>query len=674
MASSAFSIRRYAESMRVEAAAEGRRPSYIEDLPPIKAPRFSWWADELASAVAAAGAAKPPKKRSISDLFDPAPALDVPPGGDSGCNEQTEVDGDEALYTIVRQAKEEKWKRRRQGEEDEEAAATAAPENTGGREPEGNFAATKDTLESPNFPDGLDTHLSQKHETSQHHRKETENISEEINNAKKADTQKCIDNNKKCILTYTRRTSMKMAKEKHGNSKDKEVVELCRKSVNHVNFSEADGVLGSKMHSCELPEQQSLCKLLSDAMASSSSPSSSTSMGEEKCATVESSNSHMPKEAFTKTNEANRRYDHDDSAKLSKMSAPLIDLNMAPPECTYLDCTYDSNLEVPNLQNTHGETFNSDAQLLDGRENWMNLSSDSQKLENQPPAVDMERVRSSRSADTYLHGEAKKACDADVVGPPLSLRELGETSPSTRQTVRLMGKDVEVCMTRGESFAETAQKHKVNSTSSIQASTYHASTSQAHFEYMTPHDSSSLFATAHVSSGARLPYENRYGDFSNLQTNQPFLLGCPPPPSYGAAFYQLNPPPPRGYFSDPIPGEEPPAAPFLPITGQHGAPSSVCHANSPRQQIVDSESSSVCVLNSVSYTLSHPGHAIQEVSNHSSSGRGVQERSGLVKLTPGAKHILVPSDSTHGNSVPVHSCLPFGSRSGNAAGSENKGA
>ncbi|XP_048567737.1 uncharacterized protein LOC125548098 [Triticum urartu] len=659
MASAAFSIRRYAESMRVEGAAEGRPPLYIEDLPPIKAPRFSWWADELASAVAAAAAAKPPKKRSISDLFDPAPALDVPPGGDSGCKEQTQVDGDEALCTIVRQAKEEKWKRRRLGEE---AAATATPENTGGREPEGNFAATKDTLESPNLPDGLDTHRSQKPETSQHHRKETENISEEINDAKKADTQKCIDNNKKCILTYTRR--------KHGNSKDKEVLELCRKSLNHVNFSEADGVLGSKMHSCELPQQQSLCKLLSDAT------SSSTSMGEEKCVAIESSTSHMPKEAFTKTNEANKRDDHDDSAELSnkEMSAPLIDLNMAPPECTYLDCTYDSNLEVPNLENTHGETFNSEAELLDRRENWMNLSSNSQKPENQPPAVDMERVRSSRSADTFLHGEANKAYDADVVGPALSLRELGETSPSTRQTVRLMGKDLEVCMTRGESFTETAQKHKVNSTSTIQASTYHSSTSQAQFEYMTPHDSSSLFPTAHVSSGDQLSYENRYGNFPNLQTNQPFLLGCPPPPSYGAAFYQLNSPPSRGYFSDPIPGAEPLAAPFLPITGQHGAPSSVCHANLPRQHIVDSTSSSVCVLNSVSYTLSHPGHVIQEVSNNSSSGRGVQERSGLVKLTPGAKHILVPSDSTQGNSVPVHSCLPFGSRNGNAAGSGNKGA
>ena len=143
--------------MRVEGAAEGRPPLYIEDLPPIKAPRFSWWADELAPTVAAAAAAKPPKKRSISDLFDPAPALDVPPGGDSGCNEQTEVDGDEALCSMVRQAKEEKWKRRRQGEEDEEAAATAAPENTGGREPEGNFAATK--VRDPAQSIAIATHL-----------------------------------------------------------------------------------------------------------------------------------------------------------------------------------------------------------------------------------------------------------------------------------------------------------------------------------------------------------------------------------------------------------------------------------------------------------------------------------------------------------------------------------
>ena len=234
-------------------------------------------------------------------------------------------------------------------------------------------------------------------------------------NKKKADTLKHIDYIKADkvgklrdlenfipghgILKCTKHTSVKMVKEKRGNSEGQEVIELCRKSVNNVNFLEADGVLGSKMHSCELPQQQSLCKLLSDAT------SSSTSMGEEKCVAIESSTSHMPKEAFTKTNEANKRDDHDDSAELSnkEMSAPLIDLNMAPPECTYLDCTYDSNLEVPNLENTQGETFNSEAELLDRRENWMNLASNSQKPENQPRAVDMERVRSSRSADTFLH-------------------------------------------------------------------------------------------------------------------------------------------------------------------------------------------------------------------------------------------------------------------------------
>ncbi|KAI5005729.1 hypothetical protein ZWY2020_032972 [Hordeum vulgare] len=555
MASAAFSIRRYAEKMRVEAAAEGRRPFYIEDLSPIKAPIFSWWADELGSAVAAAGADKPKKKRSISKLLNLAPPLDVPPDGGSGCNEQTEVDGAEVMCAIVRQAKEEKCKRRRQAEEDEEAAATAAPENTGGREPDENFAATKDAFESLHLPDGLDTHRSQKPETPQHHRKVRENISGEINSAKKADTQKCIDriktNTQKCILTYTRRTSVKMAKEKHGNSK--EVVELCRRSENRVDFSEADSVLGRKMRSCELPEQQSVCKLLLDAMApSSSSSSSSTSMEEDKCVAVGSSTSHMPKETFTKTNEATKHCDHHDNNELSnrKMSAPF-DLNMAPPECTYLDCAYDSNLEVPNVENTHDETSNSDAELL--------------------------------------------------VGPPLSLRELGETSTSTRQTVRLMGKELEVCMTRGESFAETAKKHTVNSTSTIEASTYHASTSQAHVENMNPYDSSNPFPTANVSSGDRLSYENSH------------------------------------------PG--------------------------PVVQEVSNSTGNVALF---SGNLENgTGRAVPD---NSSGDQAVQERSGLVKLTPGAKHILVPSDSTHGNSLPVHSCLPFGSRGKNAAGSQNKGA
>ncbi|KAF7035696.1 hypothetical protein CFC21_046518 [Triticum aestivum] len=838
MAAAAFSIRGYAASMRSEAAAEGRRPLGIEHLPPIKAPRFRWWADELASAVAAAaaaaapslrrspGKAKPPKKRSISDLFAAAPPLDVPPAGDSGCNEQTVVDGDEALCAIVRRAKEEKKRKRRLQEEQEETAAAAAPDSSGGRDPRRNFAATKEVLENSNLPDGLDACPSQKPEPSQHRRKERERSKKgKINSArKKADTKKCIDNNKvgkvgksrnlgkslprQGILKYTEHTSVIMANEKDVNSKGNEVIELCCKSVKRVKFSEADGVIDSKTQSCELPKRQSLCKLFSDAMASLSSLSSSSSASIEgdKCITAESSSSDMPKEPFTKTTDANKHCDDEDSAEPSnrQMSAPFIDLNMTPPECTDLECTYDSNLEVPNLEHTHDETLSSDAELLAGGENLMNLSFGSQGLESQPPTTDFDNIKSSRSAGTFLHGEPINVSDIVAVGSPLSLRELGETrrgcsnvsvkdtrttstspcafpdhtfqdsfqqhktwfssnvnnvgsqlsrecnvsrskelysrselnvqhecSPSTGQTVRLMGKDLTVCTTRGESFTETAQKHTgtstndylktngllpqgqpffslqaqsfpnvaVNSTGATQASTHHASTSQAHFGYRTPHDFSHPFPAANVFPGVRLPYENRYRDFSNSRTNQTFLLGCPPLPNHSSAAFHQNTPHPWRYFSNPIAGEEPPAAPFLPITGQHGTPPSVFHANSPRQHVGHSARSSVCALNSVSYTLSHPGRVVQEVSNStrdaalqsrntenrtgravpenskaSSSCRSVQKRSGPVKLIPGAKHILVPSDSTHGDSMPVYSCFSFGSRSGNAAGSQNKGA
>uniref|UniRef100_A0A8R7TSJ6 Uncharacterized protein n=1 Tax=Triticum urartu TaxID=4572 RepID=A0A8R7TSJ6_TRIUA len=170
-AAAAFSIREYAASVRGKPAAEGRRLLGIEDLPPLGAPRCRWWADELASTVAAAaaaasarrapGKARPPKKRSISDLFAAAPPLPVPSAGDTGCKEQTEVDGDEALCAIARRAKEEKKRKRKlqeeEGQKEETAAVDAAPESSRGREPEGNFAARKEALENPNLFDGLDT-------------------------------------------------------------------------------------------------------------------------------------------------------------------------------------------------------------------------------------------------------------------------------------------------------------------------------------------------------------------------------------------------------------------------------------------------------------------------------------------------------------------------------------
>ncbi|KAG8040412.1 hypothetical protein GUJ93_ZPchr1654g22897 [Zizania palustris] len=78
----------------------------------MEAPRFRWFADEIA-AVVATGAPRPtlsrtakakaPNKRSMSDLFMVAHSLTVPPPADaSGGNEATNVDDDEALCVIIR--------------------------------------------------------------------------------------------------------------------------------------------------------------------------------------------------------------------------------------------------------------------------------------------------------------------------------------------------------------------------------------------------------------------------------------------------------------------------------------------------------------------------------------------------------------------------------------------
>ncbi|KAM0875469.1 hypothetical protein ACQ4PT_036771 [Festuca glaucescens] len=845
MAAAAFSIRGFAASKRGEQAAEGRRPLGIKALPPIEAPKFRWWADELASAVAAAAApsprrspkAKPPKKkRSISDLFAAAPPLAEPPSDDSGGGEKTEVEDDEALLAIVRRAKEEKKRKRRLQEEGEDEAAASA-DGTGGRETERNFEARKEALENPNLPDGLGTQPSQKPEALQHLRKEMENISrkrkqETIHNTKKkADTVKCIDGNKadkvrkprdlekhlpRQSILKIKHTSVKMVKEKHGNSKGKEVIELCRKSVKQVKFSEADDILGSDMQSCELPKQRSLSKLFSAAMASlSSSSSSSMSTEGDKCITTDSSSfhmpkeavtttkeanlcsnhedsptegdkcitaescsshlpeetvtktkeanlnpnhedsrtegdkcttaestSHMPKEAFSKTKEANLNSNHEDSPKPSnsELSSHLLDLNQeALPETTDLNYMYNSNSEVPYLP--------------DGRENRRNLSFDSHRLANQLPAADSESDMFSCALPDHTfqdsfqqhqngfhtnlnHGDSQLSTGGRL--PSWSSRELNmqrECSPSMGQTLRLMGKDLAVCTTRGETSAETRQKHTgtstndhrktnavlelprqgqpllyiqaqsfpsvtVNSTITMHASTYHSSTSKAHFGYRTPRDFSHPIPAANVFSEDRSPYENRFGNFLNSQPSQSFLLGCPPLTNNRSAALHQNSSPPWRYYSDPINRTESPRAQFWPTTRQHGTPSSVFHGSLPRQHIVHPASSSARPLNYVNSTFSHPAWVVQEASNSirdaahssrnsenrmgsdvpgnsnaSSVGRYVQKRSGPVKLTPGAKHILVPSDSTgDGSSVPVYSCVSFGSRSGNAAPSQNKGA
>ena len=73
------------------------------------------------------------------------------------------------------------------------------------------------------------------------------------------------------ILKYTKNTSVKMVKEKHYSSKGTGVIQLYRKLVKRVKFSEMDD---AKKQRSKRPPLESICELLS-AISSSSSSSSS---------------------------------------------------------------------------------------------------------------------------------------------------------------------------------------------------------------------------------------------------------------------------------------------------------------------------------------------------------------------------------------------------------------
>ncbi|RLM91627.1 hypothetical protein C2845_PM08G02240 [Panicum miliaceum] len=142
-----FSIRRCAERLRGTAAAElGPLELAARDLPPMEVRVFRWWEEELAAIKAAAAAeedegpvaevdedeeeapgnGRTPKKRSITDLFAAAPAVDA-----VGSPVAAE-DDEEALRAFYRRTKEMRRKRRL------EEAAADEPESSAAAE--GNFA------------------------------------------------------------------------------------------------------------------------------------------------------------------------------------------------------------------------------------------------------------------------------------------------------------------------------------------------------------------------------------------------------------------------------------------------------------------------------------------------------------------------------------------------------
>ncbi|KAL6627233.1 hypothetical protein ACP70R_030959 [Stipagrostis hirtigluma subsp. patula] len=734
----AFSIRGYVEKMRGTAACElGPFGSRAEDLPPMEVRKFRWWEDELAAAKAtdaeaeeeeeeaavvprtSPGKGRAQKKRSLSDLIAAAPPVDAPDGG--GVAEAAEMEEDEPLCAIMRRTVEKKRKRRLL-EESAAAAAAAAEEETAtetgaaGREAEGNFARKK-ALDKPKLAskepesEHLSTQKGKLPDLDAMKQGKIKNLQEKAQKLKYNERRKAIKVGKQrdlkkmlplhsILKKYTKRT-VKLVTEKHVKSKGSGVIELHQKSVKCVKISEANNTLGTKI---KQSSKADFCKLVSDAITSSSSFTDMSLEGD-KNIVAESSSCHMPEKA-------------------------LFDLNQALPE---------SNSEVSHLENAQGGTFNHDQQVFcpgvqdscalpdctikdstQQQQNWcsMDLNYGVSQLSTvgEAPLSQRQEHNMSHSDKPIFHSQSNVQ---------------QESRPASGHTMRLMGKDLTVFKTGVDYLAETAQEDTGPSTdehvttkvvlqlprqgqpflslqaqsipivSENSASTSHISanspsTNQKHFGYIT-HNLSHPLPTANVFSGDRSPYGNRLRDFSTSQSDRNVILGRPPLPNHSSVAFRQNYPSSWGHYSDQSTRIESPTASVLPAMTRCVTSSSDYHVNLPQPYGVYSASSSVHSHDSASFTWRHPdlqgvsggrapaalpsrnvvtgmSRAVPDNADTSPSSRFVL-RSGPVKLSAGAKHILMPSENTEDdNSAPVYSCVSFGSRNENASAPQNEGA
>ncbi|WVZ72712.1 hypothetical protein U9M48_021129 [Paspalum notatum var. saurae] len=799
----AFSIRGLVRSLRGTPGAElGPFDLAAKDLPPMEVRAFRWWEDELAAVKAAgprarararaaadparevdeeeeevevSGPRRAPKKRSMDDLFAAAPAVNGP--------SKAAAEDEEVLGDIYKRTKEMRRRRRQ-----EEAAAASAsgeePETAAAAErraAEANFSRKK-SLEKPNFGEELDTPGPSKEHEDEHHFS-MEKVPDlkrrkhgRLNNSlqKKADRLKYIESRKavkvgkqrdikkmlplQSILKkkFTKHTSVKMVKEKHGRSKGPEVITWSHKSVKRVKFSEMNEAPGSKKQIYKL--------VISDDMMTSSSSIEMPS--EEEHIIAESSSSHMPEEAFSRAKEATENTNHDNQCGLSStgLSTHLFDLNVAPSEPSDVNNPYASNSDVTYLEHAQVATLCVDHPALDtGRSNHKDLSFNTHGQERERHGTDSDTRRECKSPYTVqdsvqlqnrcsmtMHHGASQVSTAGEPSFQFRGRNLShcekhnfpsdmnvqqESRPSAGQTLRLMGQDLAVSNTntRVDFLSEAAQKHRnptedhpstkvvlelprrgqpflslqTQSVSNVSASSpstvaqfsSYTSTTQAHFGYRMPHNVSHPLPTANVFSGDPSRYEDRCRDFTNLQAHRNVLLGYPPLYSHGSAAVLQNSPPSWHHYSDHSTRTNSPSVPFSTTMMQHVPPASGYRANLPQSYGVYSASSSVHPCSSVSFSWSHPDRVVQGVpdsrasaavpsrnagtgtartapvnSNTSSSSRSVL-RTGPVKLSAGAKHILIPNENTgDSNSAPMYSRVSFASGGNVSAPRQNKGA
>ncbi|CAO2205230.1 unnamed protein product [Urochloa humidicola] len=839
----AFSIRRFAETVRgTPAAGLGPFELAARDLPPMEVRFFRWWEDELAAVKAAAAAAeaepvaevdeeeeeaapgtgRTPKKRSISDLIAAVPAVDgvvVP---------NPAVDEEEVLCSIVRRSKELRRKRRLEEAAADEPESSAA---AGRRAAEGNFARKK-SLDT-NLGDRLEAPVaSVEHDDEHHLSTEREKIPDlkrrkhgKLNNSlqkKKANRMKYIGSTKafkmlkqrdikklplhSILKKYTKHTSVKMVKEKHGNSKGPGVIELCCKSIKCVKFSEANDALGSKKQCSNRPEIESICKLFSDSMTSSSSSSIEMS-SEEEHIIAESSSSRMPEKTFGMAKGANDNTNCENQGVLGSqpreatpqscgtdsghnthhniawqvmarkqaapqsersstgLSAGSFDLNEKLPEPADLNSPDVPNSEESCFQHTQVGTRGVDQVIENGKTNHKEPSFNRYVQEQQhafgldnrmkpPCTLRNQTVQDSVQLQNWCSMTMHRGVSQLSTGGEPSSFQFRECNlshsekqtfhsemnmqqgsrPSAGQTLRLMGRDLRVSNGRVDYLSEAAQKQtnptedhlttklvlelprqgqpflllqaqSIPNVSASSASTVaHISASsgsiaQTHVRHRTPHNVSHPLPAANVFSSDPSRCEDRWRDFTNLQSHRNVLLGCTPPSNHGSAAFIQNSTPPWHYYSDHSTATDSPSAPFSPINVEHVTPSSDYRANFPMSYGLYSAGSSVHPHNSASFTWSHhpdqivrgvpdnrasaalpsrnagTGKARANPDNSTSSSSRFVLRTGPVKLSPGAKHILIPSENTENdNSAPMYSCVSFGSSNGNvSAAHQNKG-
>uniref|UniRef100_A0A0D9WDR8 Uncharacterized protein n=1 Tax=Leersia perrieri TaxID=77586 RepID=A0A0D9WDR8_9ORYZ len=358
-----FSIREYAASMRGTPAS--RRPivGAAGDFPPMPAPRFRWWVDELHAAVSSISPPAPApearkKRRSISDIFA-----------------------------------DNQWKKKPRSEEEDDCFGKMKK---------------KGILFSSSTPKTFQVHERQKDINIEKAGKFKKNTQRCVGGTKTVNTYKLINSGMvhpkhSTQKKHTKRSSVTVSinKEKCSNLKETESKELLHKLGKHVTFSGVDG------H----------CNVYSD----------NSNEAEKLVPANTSSHKNKETYFKANQSERDIYDRGASESRGAEDPLNLIDLNHVVPCIPDFNCTFISGSEVPALAHTGDATSEPqipgdvrEAFL----KHKIELHSRSQQLQGEPSNCDEGRIINSRSKASLLPDDAIRIADRGMIGHPLNSREV----------------------------------------------------------------------------------------------------------------------------------------------------------------------------------------------------------------------------------------------------------